>query len=44
MFVSNAINTFDILMCKNIYGLKKVIFNINNDLIKVMYKAVATRA
>ena len=28
---------FDALLRKNIYGLKKRIFNINTDLIRVMY-------
>ena len=37
MFANNAIDTFDALLRKNIYGLKKRIFNINNDLIRVMY-------
>ena len=37
MFASNAIDTFDALLHKNIYGLKKRILNINNDLIRVMY-------
>ena len=36
MFVNNANNTFDVLLRKNINGLKKCIFNINNDLIRVM--------
>ena len=31
MFANNAIDTFDALLRKNIYGLKKRIFNINND-------------
>ena len=37
MFANNAIDTFDALLRKNIYGLKKCIFNIYNDLIRVMY-------
>ena len=37
MFANNAIDTFDALLRKNIYGLKKLIFNIKNDLIRVMY-------
>ena len=37
VFANNAIDTFDALLRKNIYGLKKRIFNINNDLIRVMY-------
>ena len=36
MFVNNANNTFDVLLRKNINGLKKCSFNINNDLIRVM--------
>ena len=28
---------FDALLRKNIYGFKQLIFNINNDLIRVMY-------
>ena len=40
MFANNAIYTFDALLRKNIYGLKKRIFNINNDLIViVMYNS-----
>ena len=39
MFVNNAINTFGILMHKNIYGLKTY-FNRNNDLNKVMYNCI----
>ena len=34
MFANNAIDTFDALLRKNIYGFKKRIFNINNDLIR----------
>ena len=37
MFANNAIDTFDALLRKNIYGLKKLIFNIKIDLIRVMY-------
>ena len=37
MFANNTNDTFDALLRKNIYGLKKRIFNINNDLIRVMY-------
>ena len=37
MFANNAIDTFDALLHKNIYGFKRHIFNINNDLIRVMY-------
>ena len=37
MFANNAINTFDTLLRKNIYGFKRRIFNINNGLIRVMY-------
>ena len=37
MFANNAIDTFDALLRKNIYGLKKRISYINNDLIRVMY-------
>ena len=37
MFASNAIDTFDALLRKNIYGFKRRIFNINNGLIRVMY-------
>ena len=37
MFANNDIDTFDALLRKNIYGLNKRIFNINNDLIWVMY-------
>ena len=33
MFADNAIDTFDALLRKNIYGFKRRIFNINNDLI-----------
>ena len=40
MFVSNAVDIFYILMRKNIYGLKKRVLNINNDLIKVMYNSI----
>ena len=40
MFVNNAIDTFDVLMRKNIYGFKTRICNINNDLIKVMYNCI----
>ena len=36
MFANNPIDTFDTLR-KNIYGFKRRIFNINNDLIRVMY-------
>ena len=34
------IMVFDALLRKNIYGLIKCIFNINNDLIRVMYNCV----
>ena len=37
MFVNNAIDSFDVVMRKNIYGLKKCIFTIYNHLIKAMY-------
>ena len=37
MLANNATDTFDALLRKNIYGLIKRIFNINNDLIRVMY-------
>ena len=37
MFANNAIDTFDALLLKNIYGFKRRIFNINNDFIRVMY-------
>jgi len=37
MFINTAIDSFDVLMPYNIYGLKKRIFSINNDLIKVKY-------
>ena len=37
MFANNAFDAFDALLHKNIYGLKKRIFNINNDLIRLMY-------
>ena len=37
MFASNAIDTFDALLHKNIYGFKRRIFNINNDMIRIMY-------
>ena len=37
MFANNAIDTFDALLCKNIYGFKRRIFNINKPLIRVMY-------
>ena len=37
MFANNAIDTFDALLRKNINGLKKRIFNINNGLIRVTY-------
>ena len=36
MFADNAIDTFDALFRKNIYGFKRRIFNINNDFIRVM--------
>jgi len=34
MFVNNAIDTFDVPMRKNIYGVKSI-FSINNDLTKI---------
>ena len=37
MFANNAIDTFDALLRKNIYGFKRRIFNINIHLIRVMY-------
>ena len=37
MFADNAIDTFDALLRKNSYGLKNRIFNLNTDLIMVMY-------
>ena len=37
MFANNAIDTFDALLRKNIYGFKRRTSNINNDLIRVMY-------
>ena len=37
MFANNATDTFDALLRKNIYGFKRHILNINNDLIRVMY-------
>ena len=43
MFVNNAIDMFDVLMCKNIYGLKKRNLSLNNGLIvvdKVMYNCI----
>ena len=36
MFANNDIDTFDALLRKNNYGLKRI-FNINNGLIRVMY-------
>ena len=36
MFVENAIDSFDVIMRKNIFGLKKHIFTIHNDLMEVM--------
>ena len=36
MFANNAIDTFDALLRKNIYGFKRHILNINNDLIRVI--------
>ena len=35
--VSDAINTFDALLRKNVYGLRKRILNIDSDIIKCMY-------
>ena len=37
MFANNAIDTFDAVLRKNIYDLKKRILNKSNDLIRVMY-------
>ena len=37
IFVSNGIDTFDALMRKNVYGFRKRILNIDNDMIKCMY-------
>ena len=37
MFTNNAIDTFDAPLRKNIYGFKRRILNINNDLIRVLY-------
>ena len=37
MSVSNAIDTFDALLRKNVYGVRKHILNIDNDTIKCMY-------
>ena len=36
MFADNAIDTFDALLRKNIYGFKRRICNIDNDLIRAM--------
>ena len=41
MCVSDAIDTFDALMRKNVYGFRKRILNINNDMIKCMYNCTA---
>ena len=37
MFVSDAIDTFDALLHKNVYGFRKRILNIDSDMIKYMY-------
>ena len=42
MCVSNAIDTFDALMRKNVYGFRKRILNIDNDMIKCMYNCTDT--
>ena len=36
MFADNAIDTFVALLRKNIYGFKRCIFNINNELIRAI--------
>ena len=42
MFADKAIDTFDALSGKNIYGFKRRIFNINNYLISVMCNCFET--
>ena len=37
MYANNTIDTFHVLLRKNIYGFKRRIFNIHNGLIRVMY-------
>ena len=32
MFASNAIDTFDALLCNNVYGFRKRILNIDSDM------------
>ena len=41
MFVNNAIDTFYVLRRKNISGIETY-FNINNNLIKVIYNCIDT--
>ena len=36
VFVNNSIDTFDALLRKKIYGFRKWVYNIENNLIKCM--------
>ena len=36
LFVNNSIDKFDTLLCKNIYGFRKRVYDIENNLIKCM--------
>ena len=40
MFVNNAFDIFNVLMRKNIHGLRKRVLRINNNLTKVMYNCI----
>ena len=40
MLVNNSIDNFDARLCKNIYGFRKRVYDIENNLIKCMYTCI----